>query len=221
MIPIVALMRRYCDEFVNARNPAMCAELMSEDYVLHLAGREYVGRATGYEPAVGPLFAQFPDLAITMHELLTDGSRLATRFTLRGTSTRHGGNRAAWGGVAVYTWNGERFTSVWVEEDHHLSQAQLRSGEYAVPVQQPGPADPWSVEALEPGPGATEVAGTWLAHGGDGRLGAGARVDALLVSGDRFAFHTTSATVHASGMATVHGDGTVTGVDVFTDGGTP
>jgi hypothetical protein len=40
-----------------------------------------------------------------------------------------------------------------------------------------------------------------------------------LVSGDRFAFHTTSATVHVSGMATVHTDGTVTGVDTFSDGG--
>ena len=99
--PIVALMRRYCDGFVNAQDPSMCASLMSDDYELRLAGREFIGRAEGYEPAVGPLFAQFPDLTVTMHEMLTDGSRLATRFTLRGTSTRHGGNSSAWGGVAI------------------------------------------------------------------------------------------------------------------------
>jgi predicted ester cyclase len=214
-------MRRYCDEFVNAQDPSMCATLMSDDYVLHLAGREFVGRATGYEPAVGPLFEQFPDLAITMHEILTDGSRLATRFTLRGTSTRHGGNRSAWGGVAIYTWDGERFTSVWVEEDHHLSGAQLRSGQLEVPVQHPGPADPWSAEALPGTGGATEVATRWLCSGGEGRLGDGPGVDALLVSGARFAFHTTSSTVHVSGMATALGDGAVVDVDTFTDGGTP
>jgi predicted ester cyclase len=221
VIPIVALMRRYCDEFVNARDPSMCAELMSDDYELRLAGREYIGRATGYEPAVGPLFARFPDLGITMHEMLTDGSRLATRFTLRGTSTRHDGNRAAWGGVAIYTWDGTRLTSVWVEEDHHLSRVQLRSGQLELPVQQPGPADPWSATALPPADRAEEVATRWLSSGGDGRLGACARVDALLVSGDRFAFHTTSATVHVSGMATAYGDGTVAEVDTFSDGGAP
>ncbi len=221
MIPIVALMRRYCDEFVNARDPSMCARLMSDDYVLHLAGRQYVGRATGYEPAVVPLFAQFPDLTIAMHEMLTDGSRLATRFTLCGSSTRHGGNRAAWGGVALYTWNGERFSGVWVEEDHHLSRVQLRSGKFEPPVQQPGPEDPWAATAVPPAHGATEAATRWLRTGGDVRLGAEPHVDALLVSGDRFAFHTTSATVHVSGMATVRGDGTVDAVDTFSDGGTP
>jgi predicted ester cyclase len=221
VIPVVALMRRYCEEFVNARDPSMCARLMSEDYVLHLAGREYVGRATGYEPAVGPLFAQFPDLSITMHEMLTDGSRLATRFTLRGTSTRHDGNRTAWGGVAIYSWDGDRLTSVWVEEDHHLARSQLRSGTCVVPVQRPGPADPWAVAALPAAAGAMEVATGWLSAGGDGRLGAGARVDVLLVSGHRFAFHTTSDTVHVSGMATAHEDGSVTEVDTFSDGGVP
>jgi predicted ester cyclase len=221
MEPIVALMRRYQDEFVNAQDPSRCASLMSEDYRLHLAGREYVGRAEGYEPAVGPLFAQFPDLHLTIHELLTDGSRLATRFTLDAHSTRHSGRRAAWGGVAVYTWDGSRYTSVWVEEDHHLAREQLRSGVYAPPVQPAGPADPWAAVPAPPGEGVEEAATAWLRGGGSGLVGAGAEIDTLLVVGRRFAFHTSSATVHVSGMAGVLEDGTVADVSTFSDGGTP
>jgi predicted ester cyclase len=219
VIPIVALMRRYCDEFVNAQDPSRCVSLMSDDYRLHLAGREYVGRAEGYEPAVGPLFAQFPDLHVTIHEMLTDGSRLATRFTLCATSTRHGGNRAAWGGVAIYTWDGSRYTSVWVEEDHHLAREQLRSGVFAPPDQLPGPADPWAAVAGTAGDGVAEVAGEWLAGGGDGLLGTPVTVDALLVVGPRFAFHTSSPAVHVSGMAGVDDGGRVCAVSTFSDGG--
>ncbi|HEY1972256.1 MAG TPA: nuclear transport factor 2 family protein [Pseudonocardia sp.] len=219
---VVALMRRYCEEFVNAHDPTMCARLMADDYRLHLAGRDYLGRAAGYEPAVVPLFAQFPDLHITMHEMLTDGDRLATRFTLRGRSTRHGGNRAAWGGVALYTYDGDRLTSVWVEEDHHLARVQLHSGTYQPPAQPAGPPDPWTAaRPAPPSPGATGAASRWLLAGGDGRLGANPGTDALLVVGRRFAFHTTSATVHVAGMATIQPDGSVRDVSTFSDGGTP
>ena len=218
----MALMRRYRDEFVNAQDPSRCASLLSEDYRLHRAGREYVGRAEGYEPAVGPLFAQFPDLHLTIHELLTDGSRLATRFTLDAHSTRHDGRRAAWGGVAVYTWDGSRYTSVWVEEDHHLARQQLRTGVYAPPSQLPGPADPFEAAVASAAePGVAEAASAWLSAGGDGRLGADPVVDTLLVVGRRFAFHTSSASVHVSGMAGVLEDGRVVDVSTFSDGGNP
>jgi predicted ester cyclase len=222
MLPIIALMRRYCERFVNAQDPSMCAELLANDYVMNFAGRQYLGRADGYEPAVKRLFVTFPDLHITMHELLTDGDRLATRFTLCGHSTRHGGNQAAWGGIAIYTWDGTRFTSVWVEEDHHLARRQLHSGECWPPDQRPGPPDPWSARpASPPSEQVLHAATGWLGKGGDGRLGDGATVDALLVVGSRFAFHTSHPNVKIAGMASITADHAVSAVSIFSDGGTP
>lgn len=220
MLPIVALMHRYCEEYVNAQNPDLCEQLMVEGYLQRFAGHVFDDRSV-YVPLVVDLFVKFPDLRVTMHEILTDGDRLATRFTLRGSSTRHGGNKAAWGGIALYRWNGERLTECWVEEDQRSGRAQLRSGILEVPEQEPGPADPFAARPVPPGPGVLAAAGSWLAGGGEGRLGAAATVDELIVSGRRFAFHTSSATVRVAGMATVDATGAVTHVSTFTDGGTP
>lgn len=121
----------------------------------------------------------------------------------------------------MYTWDGARLSNVWVEEDHHLARIQLRSGRYALPKQLPGPADPWSMQSAPPAEGATDAAARWLASGGDGRLGGPVTVDALLVVGDRFGFHSTSPTVHVAGMASVGADGSIEGVSIFSDGGTP
>jgi hypothetical protein len=220
MIPIVGLMRRYCEEFINARDPGVCADLMVEAYRQRFAGHVFSDRSV-YEPLVADLFVKFPDLRITMHEILTDGDRLATRFTLAGSSTRHGGNKAAWGGIALYRWDGRRLTGCWVEEDQRSGREQLRSGVFELPDQAPGPADPFAARPVPPEPGVLETARSWLARGGDGRLGSAPTIDELIVSGRRFAFHTSSATVRVSGMASVGGAGPVTEVSTFSDGGTP
>lgn len=221
MSGIVELLRVYCGEFVNAHDPSRCVDLMADGYLLHMAGREIRGRGADYEPSVTELFAQFPDLHVQMHEILTDGDRLATRFTLSGTSTRHGGRAAAWGGVALYDWDGRRLTECWVEEDHHLARVQLRSGDCEHPAQEAVIEDPWVVEATEPADGVLDTAQKWLEAGGDGRLGADPTINRLLASGHRFAFHTSSATVHVSGMAGVAWDGSVHAVNTFSDGREP
>lgn len=216
----VELVRRYCENFVNKQDPSLCPELLVENYRLTIAGQTITDRDHGYKPLIAPLFAVFPDLHITLFELITDGPQVATRFTLQGSSTRHEGRTAAWGGVAIYGFDGRRFTSCWVEEDHHLMRAQLREGRIRVPEQPPAP-DPWSAEPTPPDAEAARIARAWLTQDAATVVGREARLDALLVAGRRFAFHTTSPSVHVAGMATVDGSGAVTDLICFTNGELP
>jgi len=221
MLPIVALVRRFSEDFLNAHNADVPLELLIEDYRLMVAGTKLPGGAAGYHRAARNLFEQFPDLRFTMHEVITDGSRVATRFSVEGSSTRHSGNKAAWGGCGIYGFDGERFTECWVEEDHDRARRQLRSGGFEPLHQPPGPPDPFTARPTQPGDGVTDAAISWLVGGGGERLGSTVQVDALLVTGDRFAFHTSSPSVHVSGMATAQPDGSVRDISTFSDGGTP
>lgn len=214
---IVELMRSYCDEFVNVQNPDKCADLMVEDYVLHFAGQTFTGRSRTYQPLIANLFAQFPDLHLTVHEMFTDGNTVATRFTLQGSSSRHGGNKAAWGGVAQYGWNGARLTDVWVEEGYRTAREQLRSGRFELSVHNRRVRDVAAAVPGAPEPGVLDAAKTWLRGGGAGLVDPDPTVNRLLAVGRDFAFHLTGRGSQVSGMATVAPDGTVTDVDAFTD----
>jgi hypothetical protein len=214
---IVELMRSYCDEFVNVQNARKCEELMVEDYLLNFAGKRYRGRADTYEPLVDGLFDQFPDLHLPIHEMFTDGDSVATRFTLQGGSTRHGGNKAAWGGVAQYGWDGSRLTEVWVEEGYRAARQQLRTGQLEVPQHSRGPRDLAAVEPGAPEPGVLDAATGWLRNGGNGLVERESTINRLLAVGRDFAFHASGAARAVSGMATVAADGSVVDLDTFTN----
>lgn len=65
------------------------------------------------------------------------GDRMALRFTEHGASARHDGARAAWGGVGLYRWDGQRLLGNYVEQDYFARRRQL-AGDGPDPVEPPG-----------------------------------------------------------------------------------
>jgi hypothetical protein len=135
-----------------------------------------------------------------VHDLVHTGDRLAMHFTEHGASTRHDLRGAAWTGVGLFRWDGERLTENWTQEDYAARRRQLSDGR--PDVVGPPMLAPWTVPAVEPDPAAEDVVRDWLATAvpgadgvrwDDGRDGAlvsptGVQVAELFSAGRQVAF---------------------------------
>lgn len=163
MHPFVRLIRRYCIDYTNSHDLSVCDDIMVPGYELRIGGHALAGRDDAYKPAVRKQLEQFPGLGLTVHEVLTDGVRLALRFSEHGASARHDGRLAAWQGVGLYRWDGERLVSSLVEQDYFARREQLHGG-HPNPV--PAPAlDPWTEMPASAEPGRTALVTSWLEAG--------------------------------------------------------
>ena len=73
-------------EFINSASETLAHELVSPEAIFHVPGRPepMVGPA-GYLAIVGMMRASFPDIQWTVEELISEGDKVAARFTMRGT----------------------------------------------------------------------------------------------------------------------------------------
>jgi hypothetical protein len=221
MEPFVALMRRYCIDYTNSHDQSVCDEIMEPHYVVHISGFD-LPRDAAYKPAVTRVFARFPGLQLQVHELVTNGERLAMRFSEHGAAVDAGGRLAAWGGIGLYRWNGRRLLENFVEQDFLAQEEQLESGRSA-PLEVPH-LDPWLATRAEPASAAAEaLVRSWLAKGDlrsaasvviDGSWYAGlaeptldvaaVEVNALFSAGERVAFHVTQRGRYRGGLPGVN-----------------
>ena len=157
------LMKRYVVDYTNSHDQSATVDIMEPDYELRMGTHRLIGRDGAYAEATRRQMDQFPGLGLTVHEIWTSGDRLAMRFSEHGASIRHDGNRAVWGGIALYRWNGTRLTGNMVEQDYFSRARQLASGE-AHRVEAPAIA-PWDTHAAAPQPEVEALATAWLEVG--------------------------------------------------------
>ena len=79
-----ALVRRFVEEFWNEGNAAAADELMAPDAEIHMPTGELVD-LDGLKGFAGAFRESFPDWHSTFEELITEGDRVAERWTGRGT----------------------------------------------------------------------------------------------------------------------------------------
>ena len=82
-----ALVRRFFDEMLNPGNAEVGDELFAVDAVDHAAFPGQVSGREGFKQAVRMVHAAFPDIRYTFDDMVAEGDRVATRWTLRGTQT--------------------------------------------------------------------------------------------------------------------------------------
>jgi hypothetical protein len=159
--PFVALMRRYCIDYTNSHDLSVCDSIMEPDYVVRICGME-LERDASYKPSVETVFRRFPALGLTVHDLVTNGERLAMRFSEHAATAD--GTLACWSGIGLYEWNGARLTGCRVEQDFWSQRRQLDTG-VPDPLESPH-IDPWLTTTEEPcNPEAEEDVHSWLAAG--------------------------------------------------------
>ena len=80
-----ALHRRIIDEIFNQGDMAVIPELVDEHFVYHGIGGRDVNGTEGFERMVRFVRNAFPDLHVTMEDVLTEGDKVIIRINYRGT----------------------------------------------------------------------------------------------------------------------------------------
>lgn len=118
-----ALVNRYIEEFKNKANHAIVDELMADNFMHHFTdprlppGREAL-KALGMVVSTG-----FPDVHVTVEDLLVDGDKLVERTTAQGT---HKGDfngipatdkSVTWTEIHIYRVEDGKICELWSEID--------------------------------------------------------------------------------------------------------
>jgi predicted ester cyclase len=154
------LLREFAVDLLSSRDLRVIDRLMHADYRLNIGGISIAGREQAYRPAIAALFEQFPDLGVTVHDVLLAPSAAALRFTEHGTAARPAGRAAAWGGIAMFRIEGGRLCEGWAEEDYYARRRQFKTG-MADPIR-PAHPSPWSVPCEAPDESTREAVLRWL-----------------------------------------------------------
>lgn len=157
MHPFVALMRRYCIDYTNSHDQSIYPEIFVDGYTVNINGVA-LDRDSAYGPLVEQLFAEAPGLGLTVHELVLNGDRLCMRFSEHAAMPTPEGRRlAAWRGIGLYKWDGERLVENFVEQDFLGRRTQLMTGQ--PDDLEPAHLDPWMSTVPTPADPEAEDAG--------------------------------------------------------------
>lgn len=101
-----AIVRRFYEEVVNHGNTAAADELLSADLLDHGVPAGFPHGRVGFLQFATSLKAAFPDLRVTIEDLIAEGDQVAARVSVQGTHTGmlFGRLRLA-GGKVVERWN--------------------------------------------------------------------------------------------------------------------
>ncbi|MBI5543746.1 MAG: ester cyclase [Deltaproteobacteria bacterium] len=73
-------------QFINTADEKLATELISHEAIFYVPGRpEPMRGPAGYLAIIGMMRGGFPDIQWTLEEMVTEGDRVAARFTMRGT----------------------------------------------------------------------------------------------------------------------------------------
>ena len=117
-----ALVRRFVEEVVNQGNTTALADLVAADHVRHAPDGDLYG-PEGVRIDLAEYRSGFPDLSVTVEDLVAEGDRVVSRFVLRGTHAGPFPGMAATGravavvGIAVDRLANGRLAEGWVSFD--------------------------------------------------------------------------------------------------------
>ncbi len=80
-----ALMRRFLEEVFNKKNLAAIDEFIAPNHVDHTLPAFLPSTREGSKQAIGMYLKAFPDLHLTVEDMIAEGDKVVTRFTSRGT----------------------------------------------------------------------------------------------------------------------------------------
>ena len=125
--------RRWFEEIWNRGNLDVIDEFMGPQTVIHDAGPEPgdISDPNVFKGMAAALRSAFPDLRLTIHELIAQDSRAALRFSATGThrgpflGLAPSGRSFTITGMAMGEWDGDRLIAGWNNIDMLSLLAQL------------------------------------------------------------------------------------------------
>jgi steroid delta-isomerase-like uncharacterized protein len=117
-----AVVRRFLEDLVSTGNIALADDLLGDSFVLHYPGFPPQG-IEGFKYLLPMFRAAFPDLRITVEELVGEGDMVAARLSWRGTHQGEfqglppTGRTVAVTGLGLYRLAGGKIVEDWIQED--------------------------------------------------------------------------------------------------------
>jgi steroid delta-isomerase-like uncharacterized protein len=129
-----AVYRRFMDEIFNKGRLDLVDELVSQSYQLHDASPGTPQGPEAIRQVVSMFRSAFPDLNISLDELLAEGDKVAARSTMRGThrgaifGIEPSGKAVEVQGLTMVTIRDGRLQESWVKNDVMALMSQLGAG---------------------------------------------------------------------------------------------
>jgi steroid delta-isomerase-like uncharacterized protein len=126
-----AAIRRYFEEVWNKGNMNAVDEVVDTNLVDHSAPPGLPPGSEGHKVFVGVFRTAFPDLTITVEDLLADGDKVIARFTSRGTHQGDfmgipaTGKQITVTGISIDRFEGDKYVESWVQFDQLTMMQQL------------------------------------------------------------------------------------------------
>jgi len=127
------LARRFYDEILNGRRMDFADEILSPEYVDHSAAGPGLENFKQYFSMITSVF---PDIKVTVEDLLADDDKVAVRLTVHGTQlgSFRGfppvGRQATWTGMDIIHISDGRIIERWSERDFLNMLLQLGHVQY-------------------------------------------------------------------------------------------
>jgi steroid delta-isomerase-like uncharacterized protein len=83
-----ALMHRFFEEVFNKKNLAAIDEFIASNQVDHTLPSSLPSTREGTKRAIGMYLTAFPDLHLTVEDMVAEGDKVVTKFTSHGTQKR-------------------------------------------------------------------------------------------------------------------------------------
>jgi steroid delta-isomerase-like uncharacterized protein len=80
-----AAVRRVCEDVINTGNLSVVDATLAPTYVYHAPGMSDIHGPGGYKELVSTFRTAFPDIEITIEDLVAEGDRVVHRWRLSGT----------------------------------------------------------------------------------------------------------------------------------------
>ena len=125
-----AIVRRWGEAF-KKRNLAAVDEIFDANYVGHVPGFEDVKGPEGVKQLLTVFFTAFPDLHLTVEDLIAEGDKVVARYTNWGTDkgeemgTARTGKQFTETGIAIFRIVGGKLAEGWQEVDSLGMMQQL------------------------------------------------------------------------------------------------
>ena len=121
-----ATIRRFIEEGWNQGNVAVFDELSVPNWILHDPNLPQVRTLEDYKGWASKTRKAFPDLHLTIEDIITEGDQVVVRYTVRGTNTGDivtpmplpaTGKQVAVSGIAIFLFMGGKGVEVWQNGD--------------------------------------------------------------------------------------------------------
>ena len=123
---------RLVAEVWNRHNPQAVDEFVAPDVVMNNSVLALGNGREGYKRALEMVFAAFPDVQLTIEDLIAEGDLVAERWTMRGTQQGEfmgmpaTNNQLTLTGIDIYRYSGGKRVEAWGHADVAGMMKQLR-----------------------------------------------------------------------------------------------